>query len=351
MQGGVLLGPTFLGRNTALMQTFFPLKQASFLATLSKIGAAYFVFIYALKLDITTSLKAAKRSWRFGVIPFFSSYIVTAILLSLYKPHGEKIDEITGSVYSIPNVFTTTAFAVVSEALTELNLISTELGQIALSSAMITELMQWVTITLRFNSKDSFVLSLGFLTCSVLFVLSFFIIVRPMAKFIIRRTPVGKSVNEMYIVMILLGVMVMCALSDALGLYFIIGPILFGLVMPNGRPLATTIIDKIELINKEFLMPFFFLYIGLHTNFGEIKKNWKLAVTFQSILFAGFITKILACVFISPTYNMKRKHGLVLGLILSIKGIIELIFFARLRELKVLIVFFFVFHFHLLYSL
>ncbi|WJX38517.1 hypothetical protein P8452_26170 [Trifolium repens] len=334
--GGVLLGPTFLGRNTALMQTFFPLKQASFLATLSKIGAAYFVFIYALKLDITTSLKAAKRSWRFGVIPFFSSYIVTAILLSLYKPHGEKKDEITGSVYSIPNVFTTTAFAVVSEALTELNLISTELGQIALSSAMITELMQWVTITLRFNSKDSFVLSLGFLTCSVLFVLSFFIIVRPMAKFIIRRTPVGKPVNEMYIVMILLGVMVMCALSDALGLYFIIGPILFGLVMPNGRPLATTIIDKIELINKEFLMPFFFLYIGLHTNFGEIKKNWKLAVTFQSILFAGFITKILACVFISPTYNMKRKHGLVLGLILSIKGIIELIFFARLRELKVI---------------
>lgn len=74
------------------------------------------MFIYALKTDITTTLKAAKRCWRFGVIPFYSSYFVTAILLDLYRPNGDKEESLTGSVYSIPNVFTVTSFAYVSQA-------------------------------------------------------------------------------------------------------------------------------------------------------------------------------------------------------------------------------------------
>lgn len=118
-------------------------------------------------------------------------------------------------------------YGLVSEALTELNLISTELGQIALSSSMISEILQWITITLQFSSKINFVISLGFLACTCLFGLSFFFIVRPMAKFIIQRTPVGKPVNEIYIVMILLGVLVMAGLSDAIGLHFVMGPIFF----------------------------------------------------------------------------------------------------------------------------
>ncbi|CAK8566436.1 unnamed protein product [Lathyrus sativus] len=291
--GGVLLGPTAIGRNVRFLDSLFPVTQAPFLTALAKIGSSYFVFIYALKLDVINNLKTAKRCWRFGVIPYYSCYFATSILLALYRPRGDQKENTTGSVYSIPNVFTISSFAVVSEALTELNLISTELGQIALSSSMVSEMLQWVTISLQFSSKTNFVLSLGFLVCTCLFGLSFFFIVRPMAKFIIQRTPVGKPVNEIYIVMILLGVLVMAGISDLLGLHFVMGPILFGLVMPNGPPLATTIIERSELINQEFLMPFFFLYVGVTTNFGGVNKHWKVALTFQAILFVGSMVKII----------------------------------------------------------
>ncbi|AES71244.1 cation/H+ exchanger 3 [Medicago truncatula] len=335
--GGVLLGPTFLGRNETLFKTLYPLKQSTFLTSLAKIGASYFVFIYALKLDVTMTLKAAKRCWRFGVIPFLASFISTSILLKMYTPNGSSK---TGSAYSIPNVFTVTSFAVVSQALTELNLMSTELGQIALSSAMITEMMQWVTITLQIQVKTMKFKNIFFafiaLGLCVLYILSFFFIVRPMARFIIQRTPIGKPLKEIYVVFVLLGVLIMVAISDALGLHFVIGPILFGLAMPNGPPLATTIVEKSELIVQELLMPFFFSYIGITTNLKGIAKNWKVVFVFQSILFVGFLAKVLACVFVAPTYNMRRKHGFVLGLILNIKGIMELIFFARQRNTLVI---------------
>lgn len=148
-----------------------------------------------------------------------------------------------------------------------------------------------------------------------MFIRFVFLFNRDTAELIIRRARVGKPVNEMYIISIFVGVLVMAALSDAIGLYFFIGPILFGLVMPNGPPLATTITEKSELIIQEFLMPFFYLYIGINTNLYRIRNHWKVAITFQGILFAGFFTKVVACVLVSPTYDIRLKHGLVLGLI------------------------------------
>ncbi|XP_061375052.1 cation/H(+) antiporter 15-like [Gastrolobium bilobum] len=337
VMGGTLLGPTGLGRirNGALMDILFPLKQASFLVSMSKIGAIYFVFIITLRMDLKMNLKAAKRCWRFGVIPFFCSYFVTVFLLSLYKPKGHSSGD---DAYYIPNVFTISSFAVVCSALTELNLLTTELGQIALSSAMVNEIMQWTMIGLELSPPKNLIYSFVYLSLCGLFVLICVFIVRPVMKIIVERTPMGKPIKEIYVIMILLGVPIMSALSDMIGLHFIIGPTLYGLVMPNGPPLASTILERSEVIISEFLMPFFYLYIGLNTDLSEIHKHkhWKVALIFQGILFVGFLVKVLACVLLAPTSNIRLKHGLVLGLMLSVRGIVELMFFARIKKFGII---------------
>ncbi|TKY47588.1 Cation/H(+) antiporter 15 [Spatholobus suberectus] len=284
-------------------------------------------------MDVMTTLKAAKRCWRFGVFPFLSSFFVTVTLLALYSPHGAN----QISFYNFPNIFTLSSFAVVSETLTELNLVATEIGQIALSSAMISEILQWITMELHFNSSGpngqlTLQLLLG---CCGFAVLCLFII-RPLVNIVVERTPPGKPMKEIYVVMILLGVLVMAGISDIFGIYFIMGPILYGFVLPNGPPLATTIIERSELLVKEFFMPFFFLHIGTRTDLTKIPNDWKEILTFQAILFVGFLVKVLACVLVSPTYNIKLKHGVVLGLILNVKGIIELIFYSRMYKLEVI---------------
>ncbi|KAK7311181.1 hypothetical protein RJT34_09150 [Clitoria ternatea] len=334
IMAGILLGPTCLGRNERILDILFPLKQASCLTTLSKIGTAYSVFLITLKMDVKTTLKSARRCWRFGVFPFFASFLITMILLAVSAPDGTQKE--VGSMYDIPNVFTLGSFAVVSEALTDLNLVGTELGQIALSSAMISEILQWITMGLQFNSggDEQFTLVL-LIGCFGFFVLCVCVI-RPFVGYVVRRTPAGKPMKEAYVIFILLGVIVMAAISDIFGIYFVIGPTVYGLIMPNGPPLATAVIEKGELIIHEFLMPFFFLFIGLKTNFNGIQEHWKIALIFQAILFVAFLVKLLVCVLISPTYNIKPRHGLVLGLILSVKGITELIFYNRVEKLELI---------------
>ncbi|KAE9608054.1 putative cation/H+ exchanger, rossmann-like alpha/beta/alpha sandwich [Lupinus albus] len=324
---GILLGPSFLGHSQIFLDTLFPWKQASLLLTLSKIGVVYFVFITTMKMDIIATLRGARRCWLFGVIPFLSSYIVTALLLSFYNPGG-KVDE---SEQIVPNVFTLSSFAVVTQALLELNLLTTELGQIALSSTLIAEIMQWTSMALQFKSMKQFNYSVEIVISLLAFVLFCVWVIRPIMKMIARKTPMGQPLKESYVVMILLGALVSAAISDYIGISFVIGPTIYGLVMPNGPPLATTISDKSEVIISQILMASFYIYVGINTNFTKI-QNWKMVITFQCILFVGFMVKVIACVLLSSRYKIRPKHGMALGLILSVKGIIELLFFTRLRN-------------------
>ncbi|XP_017416827.1 cation/H(+) antiporter 15 [Vigna angularis] len=290
---GVLLGPTCIGHDEAFLGTMFPLKQALVMNTLAKIGTIYCVFLTSLKMDVLTTLKAAKRCWRFGVFPFFASFFVTATMLSFYSPHGADRDKNKMSIYNFPNVFTLSSFAVISDILMELNLLATELGRIALSSAMISEILQWCTMELQFNTN----LSSGFIVVLLAgacgFGLLCVVIVRPLVNIIVEKTLPGEPMKEVYVVVLLLGPLVMAAISDSLGVFFVAGPLLYGFILPNGPPVATTIIERVELIVSEFFMPFFYMYVGKRTDLSGLHDHWKVALTVQGILFLGCVVKII----------------------------------------------------------
>ncbi|XP_028213890.1 cation/H(+) antiporter 15-like [Glycine soja] len=243
-------------------------------------------------MDVVTTLKSAKRCWRFGVFPFLASFLVTVTLFSLYSPNGNA-NQNQMSIYHFPNIFTLSSFAVVSETLMELNLVATELGQIALSSAMISEILQWTTMELLFNSKFSMRFLIVLLIGATGFAVLLLLIIRPLVNIVLERTPPGKPIKEAYVVLLLLGPLVMAAISDTFGIYFVMGPFLYGLVLPNGPPLATTIIERSELIVYEFFMPFFFLLIGTRTDLTLIHEHWEVVLVVLAILFVGCLVKVI----------------------------------------------------------
>ncbi|KAG4989845.1 hypothetical protein JHK84_032396 [Glycine max] len=132
----------------------------------------------------------------------------------------------------------------------ERNLVATELGQIALSSAMIREILQWITMELQFNTKFSLQFTIVFLTGATGFAVLLLLIIRPLVNIVVERTPPGKPIKESYIVLLLLGPLVWAAISDTFGIYFIMGTFLYGLVLLNGPPLATTIIERYEDVHN-----------------------------------------------------------------------------------------------------
>ncbi|KAK7281084.1 hypothetical protein RIF29_08771 [Crotalaria pallida] len=239
-------------------------------------------------MNIISTLKGAKRCWRFGVISFVSSYVVTSALLTLYKPTG-----LPNSVNILINVFSLSSVVVINQALQELDLVTTEVGQIALSSSMISEIMQWASLSLNiYSNKGSLGSSNTFVISLPAFILFGIFVIRPMMKMIVRRTPMGQPLKETYVVVIFLGALISAGISDYMDMPIFIGPIIYGLVMPNGPPLATTITEKSEVIISQLLMPLFYTHIGIYTDFTKM-HNWNRAIMFQSVLLLGLLAKII----------------------------------------------------------
>lgn len=334
------MGPSALCRSKTMRELLYPQRQVDILFVVSSLGIIYSVFIVAMKMDVSMHLKYAKKTWRFGLIPVLANFFVVYILFyilpdtlsSKHHPNFKNFNFIRTDIFLTTSI---TSFPVISESLIELNLITSEIGQIALSSSMVNEILRWITVvlaTIMYNRNNKN--SLEFVSSYILFVLLCIFGVRPMALRISRSTPIGKPVKESHVVMIFLMVLIGSFMSDVLGLSFLQGPLILGLVMPNTPTLANTIEKRLEVIVSEFLLPLFYVCVGVKFNVFSI-DNWGIILKFQIILLAGFLAKILACMLVSRTYQMKLKHGLVLGLMLNIKGMIDIIIFVRMRRLKV----------------
>ncbi|XP_054794797.1 cation/H(+) antiporter 15-like [Prosopis cineraria] len=315
-------------------------RQLDVLSVASLVGIIYALFILALKMDVILTLRSARRTWKLGILSSLFSFWVMLGLIYMYGP--ESIPDLPSTCDRIilcVNV-SLSNFAVISQALLDLNLITSELGQIALSAAMINDIAHVLFLLGLYlihskveGSKPHSLLLI--LSSFWAFVASGVFIVRPALLMIARNTPTGKPVKKAYVVLILTSVLVMSLITDVIGLSFLFGPMFFGLIMPNGPPLGTTILEKTESLVNEFFLPLSWAFLGQKINVFGI-WNWDVISKINFIIVAGCIAKVIGCILISLTYKIRPKHGLVLGLILNMKGIVEVINYTRMKRVEVL---------------
>ncbi|XP_058764627.1 cation/H(+) antiporter 15-like [Vicia villosa] len=334
--GGILLGPSFLGRSEIYWKALFPARQSDVLIVMSIIGPIYFLFFVAVKMDMLMTVRAAKSTWLLGIIPYAASFLAMSTLLKFFYSPRNFPKEFGDSHASLSATMSFSNFPVMTEALSELNLMATELGQLALSSSSFNDCIQFaVIIGHHITDTEGLKFKLWAMVSCIVFMVFCFFAIKPTMKMIARNTPYGKQVKQIYVVYILLGVFIMSGITDTIGVTFMIGPLMFGLMIPSGPPLGTILVEKCEVIISDFLLPFFFAYVGMTTNLIAL-YSWEEFLYLQFIVFAGDVAKAVACVLVSMVYNIKPRQGMVLGLMMNIKGITHLIAITKLKNLKLM---------------
>ncbi|URE41425.1 hypothetical protein MUK42_26261 [Musa troglodytarum] len=214
---------------------------------------------------------------------------------------------------------------VLADILTELRLLNTELGRLAMSASMVNELTRWtifavfpvVQLSWDKNGVIGALLELG---TSLVIVISVFVMVSLWMRWIVRRTPKGGRVGEVHILMVMLAVLAMGVMSDAFGLGFMDAPLIMGLLVPDGPPLGMALVERLELISTEVLLPVFFLGIGWATNFASIHHPVPLLWLLLFML-AGHVVKVLVAVAPAVYSKSSIRNAAVLGLMLNFKGL------------------------------
>lgn len=332
VQGGVLLGPSVIGKNLAFAHTIFPLRSVMVLETMANVGLLYFLFLVGVEMDLTVIWRSGKKSLAIAltgmIIPFMvgavSSYIVSHSIQRSY-------------ILFLGICLSVTAFPVLARVLAELKLINTEIGKVAMSAALVNDVLAWillaVAISLR-DGKSSTMSSFWVIFSNGAFVAFCMLAVRPAISWMIKRTPEGENFSELQICLILTGVMVSGFVTDAMGTHSVFGAFVFGLIIPNG-PLGMTLVEKLEDFISGLLLPLFFAISGLKTDLHAIKglKTWGSLLLIVFLASAGKVAGTLAvCAF----YRMPVREGITLGLLMNTKGLVEMIIINLGRDQKVI---------------
>ncbi|CAN6351184.1 unnamed protein product [Urochloa humidicola] len=351
--GGILLGPSALGRWGAFRRTIFPEWSAAALDTVSGLGLLLFLFLVGLELDFRAVRRVGPRSVAVaaaGIVPPFLAAPALAPLLRLAvpaqaqaPPHRHAHAGFLPLCVFVGAALSVTALPVLACILKELGLLAAPIGETAMAAAAVNDVFAWALLALALavsgggghNKGTSELAPVYILTSGAAFVAFMLCALRPLMSRLARRAAAVASSSSSTA-----GAAVACALlagaaTDAIGVHPVFGAFVFGLSLPREGGLAERAGEAVAPLVTGLMLPLYFAASGLRTNVDAVRgaAAWGMVALVVAVAFVGKFGGTFA---VAACTGMARREAAALGVAMSAKGLVELIVLNIGKERKVL---------------
>ncbi|KAL2899238.1 Cation/H(+) antiporter 24 [Bienertia sinuspersici] len=288
-----------LGHDEVFAKNVIPENSQYVIQNIGIMGFMYFLFVTGVKMDLGVIAKAGKKHWVIAiagvVIPHIIVWLVAFCIREFMDPELKKFSSIGGVISAV--VITT--FPVIYSVLRDMQLLSSEIGRVALTTVIISDFLG-ITVIITFEAikqGESKMINALYYVVSVLFVSGLVIGGIPQVmQWINRHTPEGKPVEQKYITATLLGVYLIAFATDFIGAAIGNGPLWLGLAVPDGPPIGATLVHKSEVIMNDILMPFSYALVGLRTDLFAMSTCWSCLSPLFALAIMGFVVKLVTIV-------------------------------------------------------
>ncbi|KAL2316904.1 hypothetical protein Fmac_030780 [Flemingia macrophylla] len=335
---GFVLGPSL--KIEALMpfkSMLFPEGTGDVLSLLSGMGYAMFLFLTAVQMDFSMITRTGRKAW---TIALSSLLIPTVVGLSIcYRFMGNlqrALGEFNGGKLPVIVIsHSACSFSVIASLLSDLEILNSELGRLALSSALVMDVISHVVkglgtaivSSLRTDSHDHELgkgpkLALNTTLKYICFLILVIVIARPAMRRIVRITTEGRPVKKAYTHVVI----IMTLAAGMFGVFahqtVLAGMLLHGLLVPEGPPLGSELIKQFELFNTWFLLPIFVTCCAMKVDV-SVHIDGTLIFTVAAIIVVVHLVKMLVTIGVCHYCQMPKIDGLCLALLLSCKGVVD----------------------------
>lgn len=319
--GGILAGPTLF--DGAIAEALFPYDVRPYLGALANIGLVLFMFVVGLEFDFSRLRGSGRLT---GVTALGATVVPFGLgcLLAVHLADTHQATSHLSFVLFIGVALSVTAFPVLARILDDRGMTGTRLGALALSAAAVCDLAVWTTLSFVQALIDGDGRDHWRVTLIIPYALFLYVGVRPLLRRILARKGAGRSLTGNSRVVLLSGLLASSAVTQWLGLHFVFGAFLFGLVVPrieNSGYRQEVMRDTQFATN--LLLPVYFIVSGLKVDLSE--------VGLQGLGELGLIMLVAVAGKFGGTWLAARSQGLpprssaVLATLMNTRGLTELI--------------------------
>ena len=315
---GILVGPSLLG---GISTTIFPLSVRPFLAAVADLGLVVFMFVVGMELHRPV-LRGAAGITSGAVLGALLVPIGLGALLGLYLAGQYKAIHHAGLVMFIAVAMAVTAFPMLARIIADRGLFRTAVGAVALSAAAICDVVAW-TLLAGVEALTGGAAPWR-LVLLIPYVAVMFAVVRPALRGLLADDRRAAVVPGERLALVVIGMLASAAATQLLGLHFVFGAFLFGLVMPASQVsrASASVMNQMRL-GTVALLPVYFVIAGLQVDLAHIGV--------RGLAQLGLITAIAVIGKFGGTFAGVRTQGLparqsaVLGTLMNARGLTELV--------------------------
>ncbi|XP_004974496.1 cation/H(+) antiporter 15 [Setaria italica] len=339
---GALLGPSFLGRVLPHIKDLFATPEGW--AQINTVGGYAFmlqIFIIGVKTDLSVFVKSGRKAIAIAIFgtaaPNFAMHATGAALRARMPAAWNATFMVTG----LSSSWSLSAFIVVCCTLDDLNLLSSKLGRLAMSAALIGDFannffVATVTSILLASSPSEKIQRIGFLSITTfcMFIGFMVFVARPAILRLMRDVPEGALLCEARLVAVLLITTVCSFASEILGLHATYGPFMLGLMLPGGAPLGVTLAERLDRLVAGVLLPLMFAQGGMRLDVYTL-SDASTCLLLEVLLVVGAVAKFVSCTLPCLYCGMSYREALTIGLMMNFKGITDVVYASGFMDAKV----------------
>jgi K+:H+ antiporter len=324
MVAGIILGPSLLGALFPAVQSFlFPASSMGLLRALSQLGVILFMFVVGLDLNVQHLRLKAQTA----VLVSHASIMMPLLLgiglsLFIYTSLASPNVSFTAFALFIGVAMSITAFPVLARIIEERGLTKTPLGTTAVACAAVDDVTAWciLAIVVSIAKADGLSSSLMTILSTVLFVGGMLFLVKPRTE----HLPAEKFQHGRIVVYVLLIIFTSALFTEIIGIHALFGAFLAGVIMPSHEGFRNFLRERIEPFSAGFLLPLFFAFTGLRTQFGLLNdwQSWLMCIAVIGVAIAG---KLGGSMIAARWTGMNWQESFSLGALMNTRGLVELI--------------------------